>query len=128
MRDGNDFWNKLDELVATSTIKIERSKGTPHPRYSSLIYPLDYGYLQDTQAGDGSNIDVWIGSLSTSNVTAVICSVDLAKRDTEIKLLLGCTSREAQDILNIHNIGSQSAILLVRAESIAINSEQATNS
>jgi inorganic pyrophosphatase len=82
---------------------------------------LDYGYLQDTQAGDGSNIDVWIGSLSSSNVTAVICSVDLEKRDTEIKILLGCTSSEAQDILNIHNIGFQSAILLVRAESIAVN-------
>lgn len=120
MRDGKNFWNKLDELVATSIIKIERSKGTPHPRYSSLIYPLDYGYLQDTQAGDGSNIDVWIGSLSPSNVTAVICSVDLKKRDTEIKILLGCTPSEAQDILKIHNLGSQSAILFVRGESIDI--------
>lgn len=120
MRDGNNFGDKLDGLVATSNIKIERSKGTPHPRYSSLIYPLDYGYLQDTHAGDGSNIDVWIGSLYPSNVTAVICSVDLKKRDREIKILLGCTPSEAQDILKIHNLGSQSAILLVRGESIDI--------
>ncbi|BAY10133.1 inorganic pyrophosphatase [Calothrix sp. NIES-2098] len=126
MRDSNDFWDKLDELVATSTLKIERFKGMPHPHYPSLIYPLDYGYLQDTQAGDGANIDVWIGSLSPSNVTAVICSVDLKKRDTEIKILLGCTSSETQDILKIHNIGSQSAILLIRPESLAINSEQTT--
>ncbi|MBN3925240.1 hypothetical protein [Nostoc sp. NMS4] len=40
--------------------------------------------------------------------------------DTEIKILLDCTSGESQGILNIHNTGSQSAILLIRAESIAI--------
>ncbi|MBD2454046.1 inorganic pyrophosphatase [Nostoc sp. FACHB-87] len=114
MTQSNEFWKKLDQLVATSNIKIERSKGSTHPKYASFIYPLDYGYLADTQAGDASNIDVWIGSLSHKRVTSVICSVDLEKRDTEIKILLGCTSSENQVILNIHNIGNQSAILLVR--------------
>ncbi|MBC1223131.1 inorganic pyrophosphatase [Nostoc sp. UCD121] len=109
-----DFWFKLDQLVAASQIKIDRQKWTSHPRYSSFIYPFDYGYLQDTQSGDGNDIDVWIGSLSSQTVTAVICSVDLEKRDTEIKILLGCTSEESQTILDIHNTGSQSAILLVR--------------
>ncbi|WP_199338172.1 hypothetical protein [Nostoc sp. FACHB-133] len=109
-----DFWFKLDRLVAASQIKIDRQKGTSHPRYPSFIYPLDYGYLQDTQSGDGNDIDVWIGSLSSQTVTAVICSVDLEKRDTEIKILLGCTSEERQSILDIHNTGSQSSILLVR--------------
>ncbi len=121
MTDSNEFWHKLDRLIATSNLKIERPRGSPHPRYPSFIYPLDYGYLQDTQAGDRSNIDVWIGSLSGKKVTAIICSVDLEKRDTEIKILLDCTSNESQGILNIHNTGSQSAILLIRAaESIAI--------
>ncbi|MEH1793146.1 hypothetical protein [Nostoc sp.] len=109
-----DFWFKLDRLVAASNLKIERPKGTSHPRYPSFVYQLDYGYLQDTQSGDGNNIDVWIGSLLNQTVTAVICSIDLEKRDTEIKILLGCTSEERQAILDIHNTGSQSAILLVR--------------
>jgi inorganic pyrophosphatase len=109
-----DFWFKLDRLVAASQIEIDRQKGTSHPRYPSFVYPLDYGYLQDTQSGDGNDIDVWIGSLPIQTVTAVICSVDLEKRDTEIKILLGCTSEESQAILDIHNTGSQSAILLVR--------------
>ncbi len=117
MRNSNNFWDKLDQLVATSTLKIERPKGTPHPRYPSFIYPLDYGYLENTQAGDRSDIDVWIGSLSSRIITSVICSVDLKKRDTEIKILLGCTQEETQTILNIHNTGSQSAILLVRTDS-----------
>ncbi|MHC5769978.1 MAG: hypothetical protein ACYTXI_31100 [Nostoc sp.] len=117
MTDSNKFWHKLDRLVATSNLKIERPRGTSHPRYPSFIYPLDYGYLQDTQAGDMANIDVWLGSLSAKKVTAIICSVDLEKRDTEIKILLDCTSSESQGILKIHNTGSQSAILLIRAES-----------
>ncbi|MEH1922198.1 hypothetical protein [Nostoc sp.] len=114
MRDSTDFWFKLDQLVAISNVKIDRPKGTSHPRYPSFIYPLDYGYLENTRSGDGADIDVWIGSLSRKKVTAVICSVDLEKRDTEIKILLGCTSEENQAILDIQNIGSQSAILLVR--------------
>ncbi|MEH2061680.1 MAG: hypothetical protein V7K50_05300 [Nostoc sp.] len=109
-----DFWFKLDQLVAASNLKIDRPKGTSHPRYPSFVYPLDYGYLENTGSGDGFDLDVWIGSLSSRTVTAIICSVDLQKRDTEIKILLGCTSEENQAILDIHNIGSQSAILLVR--------------
>ncbi|MDF5738287.1 MAG: hypothetical protein PUQ00_22185 [Nostoc sp. S13] len=52
--------------------------------------------------------------MSSQTVTAVICSVDLEKRDTEIKILLGCTSGESRTIFDIHNTGSQSAMLLVR--------------
>ncbi|MEH1836950.1 MAG: hypothetical protein V7L29_34160 [Nostoc sp.] len=70
--------------------------------------------MEDTHSGDGFDIDVWIGSLFSQTVTAVICSVDFQKRDTEIKILLGCTSGESRAILDIHNTGSQSAILLVR--------------
>lgn len=109
-----NFWLKLDQLVAASNLKIDRPKDTSHPRYPSFVYPLDYGYLENSRSGDGFDIDVWIGSLSSRTVTAIICSVDLQKRDTEIKILLGCTSEENQTILDIHNIGSQSAILLVR--------------
>lgn len=116
MIKGNDFWLKLDKLVATFDLKIDRPKGTSHPKYPSFVYPLDYGHLQYTRSGDGAGIDIWIGSLSDKTVTAIICTVDLEKRDSEIKILLGCTSQETQDILSIHNTGSQSAILVVRAE------------
>ncbi|WP_375495524.1 Inorganic pyrophosphatase [uncultured Nostoc sp.] len=114
MRDSTDFWFKLDQLVAISNVKIDRPKGTSHPHYPSFVYPLDYGYLENTRSGDGADIDVWIGSLSSKKVTAIICSVDLEKRDAEIKILLGCTSEKNQAILDIQNTGSQSAILLVR--------------
>ncbi|MHC5721972.1 MAG: inorganic diphosphatase, partial [Nostoc sp.] len=64
MGNSTDFWFKLDQLVAASNLKIDRPKGTSHLRYSSFVYPLDYGYLENTRSGDGDDIDVWIGSLS----------------------------------------------------------------
>ncbi len=110
------FWQALDMLVETSTITIDRPKGSAHPRYPDFLYPLDYGYLAGTASGDGAGIDVWVGSLPEQRVTALLCTVDLGKRDAEIKLLLGCTQEEARDLLAIHNWGTQSAILIERPE------------
>ena len=108
------FWASLDELVASSKVVIDRPQGSAHPRYPSLIYPYDYGYLENTTSADGGGIDVWVGSLPDKAVTALVCTVDLRKRDTELKLLLGCTSQEAQAILSHHNYCSQAAILVER--------------
>jgi inorganic pyrophosphatase len=110
------FWSRLDLLVASCGIIIDRPRGSPHPRYADFVYPLDYGYLRDTMAPDGGGIDVWQGSIAsdTSLVTGLIFNVDLVKRETEIKLLLDCTQADMQQILEIHNTGEQSAILIVR--------------
>ncbi len=57
-----EFWDFLDNLVASHTLVIDRPKGSQHPRYSDLVYPLDYGYLEGTTAIDGGGIDVWLGT------------------------------------------------------------------
>jgi inorganic pyrophosphatase len=114
--DDSDFWCRLDQLVAASTLVVDRPKGMPHPRYPSLIYSLDYGYLVGTRASDGGGVDVWVGSLPDRRVTAVVCTVDLEWGDAEIKILCGCTAGEARDILAVHNAGLQSAVLVERPE------------
>jgi inorganic pyrophosphatase len=114
--EANDFWHALDALVATSTITVDRPKGSAHPRYPDFFYPLDYGYLEGTTSSDGLGVDVWLGSLPEQQLTAIICTVDLHKHEAEMKLLLGCTSEEAQTVLAIHNRGEQSAMLLMRPE------------
>lgn len=108
------YWQALDELTATCEVVIDRPKGTTHPRFPSMIYPLDYGYLQGTTSGDGNEIDCWVGSLAERNVTGVVFTVDLLKRDMEAKVLLGCTADEMQIILAFHNGGPMSAMLLLR--------------
>ncbi|GHO50984.1 inorganic pyrophosphatase [Ktedonospora formicarum] len=111
------FWRSLDTLVAESKIVIDRARDTPHPRYSDFIYPFDYGYLQGTLSNDGSGIDIWRGTMPDTQVTAVIVNVDLEKRDSEIKVLIGCTPEEQQTILHVHEDGAQSALLIVRKPS-----------
>ncbi len=116
------FWQSLDTLVSGSTIIIDRPCGTPHPRYPDFVYPLDYGYLQGTRSNDGSGIDVWIGNMQEKRVTAIIVNVDLQKRDSEMKLLIGCTAEEQHTILHVHDQsawgGAQSALLIERQPSL----------
>ena len=97
-----DFWKALDELVSTSEIVIDRPKGSAHPRFPDFIYRVDYGYLQDTASMDKDGIDVWVGS-GEKTVDAVMCIVDLMKRDSEIKILIGCTEEEKQIVYETHN-------------------------
>ena len=108
------FWAALDQLMASSRLVIDRPKGTAHPRYPDMIYPLDYGYLADTTAMDGGSIDVWAGSDPARGLDAVMVTVDLVKRDSEIKLLIGCTEEEKQLVWHQHNDSESMKGMLIR--------------
>ena len=92
------FWQALDKLVSTSKIIIDRPKGSRHPKYPDCIYPVDYGYLVGTSSMDGGGIDVWKGT-NGDYIDAIICTVDLLKRDSEIKILIGCNEEEKQLVI-----------------------------
>jgi len=98
-----DFWTAADNLVASSNIVIDRPKGTRHPKFPDILYGVDYGYLENTVSPDGGGIDVWKGSLADERLDALIATVDLMKKDSEIKLLIGCTEAEKRMILSFHN-------------------------
>ena len=110
--DSTKFWAAADELVATSAIVIDRPKGSRHPTVPEAIYPVSYGYLSGTAAADGEAIDVWVGSLKPRQITGIVCTFDLSKRDAEIKLLLDCTPQEEHDILVFLNKGNMAAVLV----------------
>ena len=97
-----DFWKALDELVNSSEIVIDRPKGSAHPKFPDFIYRVDYGYLKDTTSMDGAGIDVWVGS-GNKKIDAIMCIVDLMKKDSEIKILIGCTEEEKMEVYRIHN-------------------------
>jgi inorganic pyrophosphatase len=103
------FWQAMTELISANSIIIDRPKGSMHPRYAKVIYPLDYGYLENTTSSDGGGMDVWLGSLSSvmnskggKTLTGILCTFDTLKRDAEIKLLIGCTEEDIQVIQQFH--------------------------
>ena len=111
--NNTEFWSSLDKLVAECEIVIDRPKGTCHPKYADFIYPVDYGYLEGTASSDGEGIDVWCGSCG-DKIDAIICNIDLLKKDSEIKILVGCSEEEKNLIYSIMNRDSMKAILIER--------------
>lgn len=114
MRDQTaEFWKNVDLLMSTSKVIVDRSRGSSHPHYSDRVYPVDYGYLAGTKAADGGGIDIWIGSGGIGPVQGLFCSLDLNKRDAEIKLYCGCSVDELQVIETFMN---QQAMRVIRVE------------
>ena len=102
MTPDSSFWIEIAQLARINPIVIDRPRGSVHPRYPEAVYPLDYGYLENTTAGDGGGIDVWLGSLEIKTLTGILCTFDTLKRDVEIKILLGCTNDDLQLIQKFH--------------------------
>ena len=116
MKYDNYFWNAVDLIVSSAKIIIDRPKGSAHPRFSNIVYALDYGYIENTSSMDGSGIDVWKGTLTDNKVNALICTVDLFKKDSEIKLLIGCTDEEINTVYEFHNSTEYMKGILVRRD------------
>ncbi|MBQ2377850.1 MAG: inorganic pyrophosphatase [Clostridia bacterium] len=114
MKYDNDFWKAIDTLVSSGKIVIDRPKGSVHPRFPNIKYEVDYGYIENTSSMDGGGIDVWLGSLADKSVNAIICTVDLMKRDSEIKLLIGCTEEEITTVYEFHNDSEFMKGILIR--------------
>ena len=108
------FWNALDRLLETSEIIIDRPKGCTHPRFPDYVYPLDYGYLSNTASMDGDGVDIWIGTLPERKIVGIICTVDLDKRDSEIKILYACTEDEIALLERDHNATELMKGILIR--------------
>jgi len=115
MNESNDsFWEEMKHVLATHRLVIDRPKGQPHPRHAEMIYPLDYGYLENTSAGDGGGLDVWIGSRNRKTLTGILCTFDTLKQDAEIKLLVGCDEKDIDNIRSIY--GDDMKILYIPSE------------
>ena len=95
------FWQKLDTLFLSSDLIINRPKGSTHPKYHNLVYPVNYGYLKEESLKD--HIGCYKGSVNTYSVTALVLCAEILKKDIEAKLLIGCTPEEEREILEFLN-------------------------
>jgi inorganic pyrophosphatase len=110
---GAAFWPVLDKLVSDSQIIIDRPKGSQHPKNTKLFYAVDYSYLENTSSMDRGGIDVWKGT-NGEDIDAIICTVDLMKRDSEIKILIGCSESEKRLVMEFHNHSECMKGILIR--------------
>ncbi|MEM1125027.1 MAG: hypothetical protein AAGI71_00125 [Bacteroidota bacterium] len=86
-------WAAWEARIHTHGFTIERPRTEPHPAYTHIIYPLDYGYVNGTPAPDGDDLDLFVGTAPTGLVGAIL-TTDHHKGDREVKLLYCCTPAE----------------------------------
>lgn len=103
-------------ILNESELVIDRPKGSSHPKFPKMVFPIDYGYLKNTSGGDGNEIDVWLGSLEDKGLNAIACTVDILKRDTEIKLIVACDDDEIETIKQFYTSEYMSTIILKNRE------------
>ena len=109
-----DFWEYLGKLMQLSEVVIDRPKNSAHPKFPNFIYPVDYGFLRGTQSSDGNELDIFVGTAERKEINGVLCTVDLAKKDSEIKIIFACTEDELQKIYAIMN-AQMKAIFISRS-------------
>ncbi|WP_103028077.1 inorganic diphosphatase [Salinibacter altiplanensis] len=86
-------WTTWARCIETHGLTVERPRTTAHPEHPSIVYPLDYGYVNGTRGGDGDALDVFVGQGTTGLVGALL-TTDHRQRDREAKLLYDCTPTE----------------------------------
>ena len=80
-------WLEWERAIAERGITLDRPRHIRHPHFPEIIYPLDYGYVNDTPGEDGQELDVFVGTASTG-VVAYERTIDRTKGDTEIQAAL----------------------------------------
>ncbi|MBO7703861.1 MAG: Inorganic pyrophosphatase [Solobacterium sp.] len=107
------FWQKLNTLYLSGTIKKARKKGETHPEFPNLIYPVDYAHLSDTN-GLPEGVSVYLGSLSHYTITGIVVAADILKKTLDVKILAGCTEQEEKDVLHFLNQTDYQKTVLIR--------------
>ncbi len=87
-------WPGWERRIEQCGLTIDRPRGTAHPDFPEIIYPMDYGYVQGTVAGDGHEVDAFVGTAASSGLVGLILTCDHRRGKREAKLLYRCTSRE----------------------------------
>ncbi|WP_456425398.1 inorganic diphosphatase [Rhodocaloribacter sp.] len=86
-------WAGWETLITRNGYTIDRPYGSAHPRFPDILYPIDYGYVNDTLGGDGEEVDLFVGS-ARNGLVALILTHDHRRGDRECKLIYDCTPEE----------------------------------
>lgn len=69
------------------TVKIDRPLGSAHPEHPDLIYPINYGYIENIIAPDGEEQDAYVlgVNIPVSSFEGRIIAIIHRKNDVEDK-------------------------------------------
>ncbi len=76
-------------LGKTVKIIIDRQIGSVHPKYTDLVYPINYGYVPNVFAEDGEEIDIYLLGVDepVNEYMAQIIAIVHRNNDIEDKLV-----------------------------------------
>lgn len=86
-------WPAWENLIEQNGVTIDRPYQSIHPDYPGIVYPINYGYVNNTMSSDQEEMDIFIGSANNKLVAAII-TTDFRKGDREWKLIYNCTPEE----------------------------------
>lgn len=52
--------NSLDYIGKRVAMVVDRPLGSVHPKHANIIYNINYGYIPNTQSGDGEELDAYL--------------------------------------------------------------------
>jgi len=86
-------WAAWEALLARNGYTIDRPYRSRHPHYPTIVYPIDYGYVNGTIGTDGQEVDVFVGT-ARNGLVGTLLTTDHRRGDREFKLLYRCTPEE----------------------------------
>lgn len=71
-------------------VVVDRPMGSSHPEHPNTIYPVNYGYIPGTQAGDEQPVDVYVIGVSVpvSSFLGEVIAIVVRHDDIEDKLVV----------------------------------------
>lgn len=95
-------WEYWEGVVRDKGFDIDRPKGSRHPRYEYIVYPVDYGFIPGVMGWDDAEQDIFVGS-PQGPLVGIILTADFYKGDREFKLLWGLTPEQVKTVHEFFN-------------------------
>ena len=80
----------MDLSWETVDVTVDRPLGSVHPEHPGLVYPVNYGFVAGTVAGDGEPVDAYVLGVDTpvDRATGTVVAVVERADDVEDKLVV----------------------------------------
>ena len=94
---------------------VDRPAGSYHPRNHEIFYPINYGYIEDIIAGDGSGQDVYIIGQDNPLETfdGIVIAVYHRTNDVEDKWILYRPNPKSKKVAQTQSDNCACAILFI---------------